>query len=412
MKTIDELRPTEAEKKLEQEIARKIIGLIRQQGLDAMLVGSIAKGTALRGDKDLDIFMLFPKETKREELEKKGLAAGRAVCKKLGVKCEVAYAEHPYTRTRYRGLDVDIVPCYRMEKGDQIQSAVDRSPLHTRYVLDRLKNPDEVLLLKRFMKTVEVYGAEIETRGFSGYLCELLVLHYGNFERVLEEASKWKRGERIEIEARSPMEFSEPLIVIDPVDPRRNVAAAVSEEKLAQFITLAREFLRTKKLPAKAALLPERGKLFVVEWRIRPEVEEIIWSQLQRLENKLVKQLRDAEFDVIDSTSWTDAKKTAQILVELEVDELSRLTHWLGPSAYEREHARKFSEKYHRIRFQGDRLYSERYRTHTRAADFLKSVLKEVPSHLAKARPRIIAGAAARKTQAWKAYSKKFWQVG
>ena len=78
------------------------------------------------------------------------------------------------------------------------------------------------------------------TEGFSGYLCELLVLHYGGFAPLLRAASEWGPHLKIDIEHHAAKEFDEPLIVIDPVDPRRNVAAAVSIDRMAEFVELAR----------------------------------------------------------------------------------------------------------------------------------------------------------------------------
>jgi tRNA adenylyltransferase (EC 2.7.7.25) len=44
---------------------------------------------------------------------------------------------------------------------------------------------DEVRLLKKFMKGIGVYGAEIKVKGFSGYVAELLVYFYDSFRNVL-----------------------------------------------------------------------------------------------------------------------------------------------------------------------------------------------------------------------------------
>jgi tRNA nucleotidyltransferase (CCA-adding enzyme) len=44
----------------------------------------------------------------------------------------------------------------------------------------------EVRLLKKFMKGTGVYGAEIKIGGFSGYLCELLILKYRSFAQTIE----------------------------------------------------------------------------------------------------------------------------------------------------------------------------------------------------------------------------------
>src|SRR2546428_7726581 len=47
----------------------------------------------------------------------------------------------------------------------------------------------------------------------------------------------------IEFETPAGRAFSEPLVVVDPVDGNRNVASAVSAEQLATFVHAAREYL-------------------------------------------------------------------------------------------------------------------------------------------------------------------------
>ncbi|MCD6523229.1 MAG: CCA tRNA nucleotidyltransferase [Candidatus Diapherotrites archaeon] len=410
---MEKLKPTKNEVEKEKAIVEKIIGLIKEvSGRDAMLVGSIAKNTALRGDKDIDIFILFPKSIPRKQLEEEGLSIGRKVCKLLGVKPRLKYAEHPYTCTTVDGYDVDIVPCYKIKMGEKIISAVDRSPLHTEYIKKHLKNTDDARMLKYFMKKIGVYGAEIETHGFSGYLCELLVLHYGSFENVLKAASRWERGKRIDIEGKSNERFNAPLVVIDPVDPHRNVAAAVSEQKLCEFILLARYYLKHKTIPKKAKIMKKRGKIYVVEWALKKEeVKEILWSQLERFQDKVVRHLNFHELHCIDSMIWTDAKTKAQLLVELEVWDMPPINdHW-GPRVYDIEHSKLFIEKYGKVMVRKNRLVTEKRREYPTAKGLLKDLLKEVPSHLKRKKWTIKKGNAARATEIWQIYSKKFWNL-
>jgi len=410
MKKISELKSSPSMRKAELKLSGDIIGAIGRLGYDAMLVGSVAKNTCLHGDKDLDIFVMFDRGLPRKELEKKGLEIGRKVAKEFGVKSNVHYAEHPYTKMMIKGYDIDLVPCYKIKWGERIISAVDRSPLHTEYMLANLKNPDEVRLLKYFAKRIGVYGAEVETHGFSGYLCELLVLHYGSFQRVLEAASGWEYGKRIEIVG-SKRKFGDPLVVIDPVDIERNVAAAVSEQKLCEFITLAREYLKTRKIPEKSPLLPRRGKIFVIEWKIGEENEEIIWSQLQRFEKKIAKQLHEREFRVIDSWVWTDSKAKAQILLELEVWQLPPVNdHW-GPRVYDKSHVENFIRKYKKAVVRGNRIVTERKREYPTAKALLRELVRQPVTHLKRKKCTIMEDAKAKKTEAWKEYRKKFWRL-
>lgn len=88
-----------------------------------------------------------------------------------------------------------------------------------------------------------MYGSDQMTSGFSGYLCELLVLYYRGFSPLITAAASWKPGTVIDPEHHQAKYFDEPLIVVDPVDPGRNVAASVSRERMFGFAELARGYL-------------------------------------------------------------------------------------------------------------------------------------------------------------------------
>src|SRR5213592_785954 len=225
-----------------RDVMRILETKIGAKGLAAkpLLVGSVAKGVHLTGT-EIDIFVTFPPDTPREVLEREGLALGDVLERPVRM-----YAEHPYTRGWYGGFEVEIVPCYRITDATQRMSAVDRTPLHVDYVLGRMKEgqADEIRLLKAWAEGIGVYGAEAKVMGFSGYLCELLVLKYGTFRGVLENSLAWRKGELIELDRPPRRAFPEPLIVVDTVDPNRNVASAVSVEQLATFVHSAREYLQ------------------------------------------------------------------------------------------------------------------------------------------------------------------------
>ncbi|UCE74498.1 MAG: nucleotidyltransferase domain-containing protein, partial [Methanomassiliicoccales archaeon] len=158
--------------------------------VDPILVGSVAKGTHLTNP-DIDIFIMFPSTTSRKELESHGLSIGMDVLDEY----EKRYAEHPYTRGKVDGMNVEIVPCYKIEDPSQKMSAVDRTPFHTNYIIEHQKDvqKNQVRLLKQFLKGIGIYGAEAEIEGFSGYLCELLVLHYGDLKSLIANARNWNK---------------------------------------------------------------------------------------------------------------------------------------------------------------------------------------------------------------------------
>jgi tRNA nucleotidyltransferase (CCA-adding enzyme) len=349
------VKPRMAERKRLKKIADMLIERVNRACEElnvparAMLVGSAARGTWLRSERDIDIFILFPEDIPREELEEKGLAVARKVAGKGGKE---QFAEHPYVTTDFEGFEVDLVPCYDVADASKIKSAVDRTPHHNRYVTERLtpELADEVLLLKQFMLGVGTYGAELKVQGFSGYLCELLILYYRSFKEAIDAASKWTPGEIIDVEGSYPdradvraLFEGQPLIVIDPVDTNRNVAAAVSMQNFATFVRACQDFVRESNVrfffPRQVKLLSKRDverilrqrgtRLFCVVFKSPDIVPDILYPQLRKTERALVAGLERAGFEVLRSDVWANDKSI--ILLELTIAELPRVQIHLGP---------------------------------------------------------------------------------
>ncbi len=250
------IRPSEAERRLAERIWRivreRLEDHLSSRGVEAevTLQGSLAKDTWLSGELDVDVFVLFPRSWRNRLDEAKELFRDAFP----GYVVEERHAAHPYIRVLIEGVWVDVVPALRVESGAEAETAVDRTPFHTRYVNERLtpEQKDEVRLLKRFLKGIGVYGAEIAVQGFSGYAAELLVAVYRCFRYVLEKASQWAPPVIIDPEghyggsvARIRERFGDHhIVIVDPVDPRRNVAAAVSKPSMAWFTLASRLYLR------------------------------------------------------------------------------------------------------------------------------------------------------------------------
>lgn len=344
------IKPTaeEAARILEtaEELRSAVVAYLDARGLDVAVrfVGSVAKGTYLR-DPDLDIFLMFPESVPKEEMERIGLQAGEDV-----LHGGRMYAEHPYTRGVFRGLDVDMVPCYRIESTERLLSPVDRTPFHTDYVLAHTdaRMRDEIRLMKRFMKGIGAYGAEPNTRGFSGYMCELITIRYGGFVEALIAAAEWKGGVTIAVERKGPPMVA-PIVLYDPVDPRRNVASAVHLDTFAGFVTACRMYLRR---PSVKFFFPEerapmgRGelaeaaeahgsRLLTVKFA-RPAVnEDNLHSQLWKTQYALGKKLDQFSFNVLRAVHDMGADDVT-IVFELERDRLSKTHKHVGPPVWVR----------------------------------------------------------------------------
>jgi len=374
-------------------IAKRIMARIEKEGYKSVIVGSTARNTFIRGDRDIDIFVFFPQNTPRKEFEKKGVELGKKVLS--GYSPTVHYAEHPYVRGLVDGFKVEVVPCYKVEK--KIISAVDRSPLHNEYLKAAMKEgqKNDVRLLKQFLKGTRLYGADQKTHGFSGYLCELLILYYGDFKSALEAVSKWKLPIVLDFDKHDYSKFQEPMIFIDPVDSERNVAAAVSQTNLEKFVLNAREFLKKPSdeffFPKKREInfekeLKGKNLLMLVFDYPKNIVEEIVWSQLEKLAGAIKTQLELSDFKVDRIKHWTDEKEKCAVTIELEEMEISEKRKHAGPFVSQAKNVEEFRKKNKEAWVEGDRLYAWKKREYTSAKDLVSDLLKKelVPSHLEK----------------------------
>lgn len=351
---LERVRPTAVDRKRLQEVSGAILSRIRhlasERGLalEAMLAGSAARGTWLAGDHDLDIFLALP--------ESSDLGLGLEVARLVSPHYEERYAEHAYVHARIDDFDVDLVPCYLLQEATALKSAVDRTPFHTRYVASKISGlEEEVLLLKQFMKGTEVYGSELKTGGFSGYLAELLILRYSSFVSTLREASSWRPGAIIDLEGHCARPHQEPLVVVDPVDPKRNVAAALTLDKMLQFSAASRCFLRD---PGLAYFFPpehrpisdemlhrqirDRGScMIMVDFQAPPVVEDVLYPQLRKAEEAAMSLLEKNDFRLLRSDVGSSDGR-AYLLFELEVWKLPAVHRRLGPPVWEEEHLSRF----------------------------------------------------------------------
>jgi tRNA nucleotidyltransferase (CCA-adding enzyme) len=328
--------------------------------------GSVAKNTWLRDCPEIDVFMRVPTSISKE--------AFGTICLDVAKKATEGYtqierfAEHPYLEAvTGDNVWINIVPCYRVERGEW-RSATDRTPFHTDYIKPLLneQKDGEVRLLKKFMKGVGVYGAEIKVGGFSGYLCELLVLNYGSFTEVLRAATNWK--EETTIDPKGHYErldeakklFNEPLVVVDPVDKGRNVAAAVRKEKMDEFVAASRAFLKTPDTkffypPQTKALQPTelinkinaRGSTIVfVSFEACPAVPDILWGQLYRSQKALRKVVQRHDFTVLRDKVWSNEKSLTTFVFEVTHRFLPNMKRHLGPPLHKKEECEKFLRKH------------------------------------------------------------------
>ena len=374
-----EIKPSEKENANVLKLSDRLIKLINETAVEldvpaeAVLVGSVAKGTWLAGNADIDILIKFPLNTDDKYLKEYGLKIGHKCIKKMNGISEERYASHPYVTGYIEGYYVDFVPCYNIKTSNELKSAVDRTLLHTEYIKANLKDEqaNEVVLLKKFMESVGTYGSEFKVGGFSGYLCEMMILQYGNFIQTIKNAAEnWKYGYSFDLEDYGTSKlFDNPLIAVDPVDKNRNVAAALSLQKMSEFVVAAGNFCNDpsvsfftlKNLKTDHEILKEqfktRGTKTVILSFKPPKIPaDAIYPQIKKTEKSMVRVAESEGFKVFGSASWTNENEIVIILIEFETWLLSNIKKHLGPQIWIREHQERFLEKYgQKAWIEGDR---------------------------------------------------------
>lgn len=351
------------------QIKQKIEAVLREKYSDfeVVLEGSMAKDTWLKNDPEMDVFIIFGDELGKNEL--KNIIVELA--KELGeFSPRISYAEHPYLTMVKGSFNIDIVPALKLKDGTRPRTAVDRTPLHTRFVLDHTDEVlrDEIRITKAFMKGIGVYGAEVKVGGFSGYLAELLTIKYGGFRELLKATKAWRlpvfiniKGDKEKLRELKEKYPNSPMLFPDPVDEMRNVAAALTKKKLGEFIMASELYQRNPSLyffseKNEDLALDEFSRLplemysehiAVVEILLDKELHpDVLWGELKKATASISSEMERAGFSVVNCDCWTDERTKAAVACRTEEKILEPLSLVVGPPFMLRENSLKFIEKY------------------------------------------------------------------
>jgi tRNA nucleotidyltransferase (CCA-adding enzyme) len=403
-KVIEKVTPTKEYRKKLDLIIQEIEKILKQQikkrklPITIELVGSTAKDTFLQDNLDIDIFLLFPTKFKKEDIAKNALSIGRSFLKDT----EESYAEHPYLRGYHKNYYVELVPCYKIENASQKLSAVDRTPLHTKYVKENLNENQkpEVRLFKQFLKGISCYGAEAEVEGFSGYLCEILIIKFESFTNLIKKAKSWKPGEHLTLKEGKYPKFETPLTFIDPVDSERNVASALSKETFDLFIKACKEYL---KKPNITFFFPNKVKPWSLEniknliqkqkcqyIGLKFEKPDIIVENLYPQVRKTVRSIWEScernDFTIFDMKFHINNKENSVYIILKTKDELLPNTQiHTGPPVKMKKNVKDFQKKWadnprviKKPYEKNGRLFIELKREYTDIKDFLRINTKKL----------------------------------
>jgi len=359
--------------------------------------GSLARDTWLPDDVDMDVFILFDSGVSTEELRELTRRISEYAAGELGASLETRYASHPYYVLKLRELEVEVVPAYYASSPEHVVTPVDRTPLHTSYVREVLsRNPAlkrDIRVFKKLLKNLKIYGAETWVGGFSGYLAELLVIYYGGLPNLISDVARWKPGRVFIPPGGEALKFEEaPLVVLDPVDSRRNAAAAVTRDSLIKLIAAARLiaqkedllccFLELPRVDFDENMLREaltaRAFLFVKAENAVGMPSDAFKGRLSRVLRKLKSRLEDEGF-LIYRAKLLDLKAGPLLALELDQESLPPHKKHLGPPVWS-SNALSFLEKWMPARqpvlIEGERWIAVVPRKRRRAAEVAAALLK------------------------------------
>jgi tRNA nucleotidyltransferase (CCA-adding enzyme) len=381
--------PSKVIQKSKKEIADKVYKLVEKEiqkyseVIDLEFGGSYAKDTWLSKDADIDIFIKFKKTISEEKLENISKKIGFESLKKYSPY--VRYSQHPYVEAKVKNTKINIVPCYDVKIGEW-KSAADRSPFHTKFMKKSLtlKMKNEVRVLKTFLKSNGIYGAEIAKQGFSGYISEVLILEFGSFENLIISISKIKENQII---GKTSKSFDTSIVVIDPIDSNRNLAAAISNENIGKFILISRalkekpslEFFKNKKPKISNNFW---NNLLIIKFNFKSRSPDIIWGQIKRATSTLSTQLELEGFTVLRSKSYTDQQKEVYLLFFLESTKISEIYQKKGPEFFREDSTHSFISKNLKnaeLVWVGNdkKIISLEKRKHVDAVSFMKEFLEK-----------------------------------
>ncbi len=264
---LDNITPTPQEirhqRKVIEKITTHLAELGRKQGRRFSSIepqGSTGeKQTQIRGAADIDLFVALRPEDYEEIVSLPRPERDRLISREFdglvnewfapaaraagATKMVKAYSQHPYLSAVIDGIDVDIIFCFDLPAETLLHTgpltAVDRTVHHTRYVVSHLTDElrEDVRILKSFVRASHAYGdsCAVGQIGLTGYAIEVLVILGDGLDGAASLLGGLGRRP-VDPFRRNPQELVKQVpsieedfaVIIDPVDPNRNVGASFS----------------------------------------------------------------------------------------------------------------------------------------------------------------------------------------
>lgn len=395
------LKEIQPDKGYEKEIFSKLISIIKklnkgQKYAKAVLGGSGAKGTWLKTF-DADIFAVFDYNKFKDKSDRLSDILEAMLKKRLKNVVRI-HGSRDYFQVRDGMFTFEIVPILKIRKAEQAKNITDVSPLHSGWVRKHKQLVSEMKLTKQFCHAQNAYGAESYIMGFSGYVCEILTVHYGSFLNLIRNAVKWgadnnktvvdvqKYYSRKDVfKLINKSKLASPLIVIDPVQKDRNAAAALCIEKFNAFKNSCREFLSSpskeffirKDIKSKFLSEIQSGKkAVIVEAKPLNGKADVVGSKLLRIYEFLKAKFQGFGFEILRADWEWDKKSNAAFCFLFDSKPLSKDIEIEGPPIQIKAHADRFKRLHKETFVRGDKIMAIGQRKFLVPEDLLEQLAK------------------------------------
>jgi len=405
-KAIAEAIPSETEQKHVNELSQELTQIINEQAeqfsAKLMVGGSVAKGTWLPHIHDIDCFLRFNYIKYKDKSELISNIAEK-ILKKCFKNLTRLHGSRDYFQTRYNKCDIEIIPVLDINSPDLMKNITDVSPLHFNWLSKKTKQNNlatEIRLAKQFFKANNLYGAESFIRSFSGHVIEVLTIHYGGFIPLLKAISKWQDTAYVDSEHKytdkkqmmllmNESKTISPLIVVDPIQPERNAAAALSNEKFIALKKIVNRFLnnptisyfKEKKVTInQIKSCKTKNELILIT--ICPESNvtiDVAGCKLLKQFEYIEKNLIDFDFKIAKKSWYWDKKTDAILWFYINPQKLSKVFRHFGPPTTLTQHAEAFRKQWEKfdVKTIKDKLYVDFPRKIRTVDDFLNELRKD-----------------------------------
>ncbi len=394
---IERIKPTNKEKEDVERAIAKISKKLNVRNSKIHVGGSFGKGTWITGMHDIDLFVCFDYEKhcnssyKLPDLLQQHL-------KNKKIKHKRIHGSRDYFETKIGKYSFELIPILEIKKAEQSKNLTDASPLHTFWVKKHAKGnlADQIRLLKAFCISQGCYGGESYIRGFSGYVCEILAIHFKTFQNTLKAAGKWKFDEKTVIDPErhyksknealrqlNTAKIQSPLVVIDPIQADRNAAAALSTETFNKFIDSATKFIskpseefftEKRKTPQELKSKDNTNKTIVIEAIPLEGKPDIALSKILKMSEHIKQRMASSGFQIFDSgIEWT---KTPLIWIRTQKTIPEKFII-KGPPEISKEHMQRFRQTHGKVFIKKGLAFAEEKRKHTDPASLMKTILKD-----------------------------------